>query len=280
MERPPSSIQLITMCLQIALKSKRIIWLPLIGFVINASVSILVLTPLAQYASRSAQLHTLSGSALFEYFIILIVLVFLIHQIIFYINSAVMIFIDQQQQHRSPSILNSLKGALHSLWPMYLWHTFAALIGPWFAIFHIKWIEQDWYKRWVHQLLWIYATFLAHPVITFEKSLPIKTVRRSSALMQQTWGAPLTINYSFGWLITLFQAIALLPAIIALIKHAPLNMLIFAIIVTFILSSFVSVLNSLTRNVLQYVIYIYTKNRVSVQPFTISSLKRLYITRN
>ena len=278
-ERPPSSIQLIRMCLTIALQRRFIIWLPVLGFLLNTLVIVLILTPLARYTDQAIRLHTLSGEKIAEYVIIILFLVFITHQIIFFINSAVMIFIEQQQSS-TPSLRQSCYTALQTVWPMYLWHSFAAIFGFWFVLFHLKWMEFPWYQRWVNKMNWIYATFLVHPIVTFEKRLPIEAVKCSAQLMEQTWGTPLTINYSFGWFVSILQFIALLPIIITLILHTNLPMLITALIISLLLSCLVSILNSLTRNVLQYVLYVYAKQQKAFPPFIEDQLKRLYLRRN
>jgi hypothetical protein len=61
---------------------------------------------------------------------------------------------------------------------------------------------------------WTLITFLAAPVIAFEGTGPVETLRRSSSLFRQKWGQQVTGNIAIGGLVFVF---GMLPSILLVV---------------------------------------------------------------
>jgi len=119
-------------------------------------------------------------------------------------NCALAACVQMRQAGETPSIVAGLRRAGARVHVIFLWALLTSTVGR-----ILKGFEQrsGWTGRIVLGLIgvsWSLATFLIVPVLVMEDGGVFDSLRRSAALVRQTWGEQIISGIAFGWYALLF----------------------------------------------------------------------------
>ncbi len=119
-------------------------------------------------------------------------------------NCALAACVQMRLAGQTPSIAAGIRRAASRGHVIFLWALLTSTVGRILQLFEQR---AGWTGRIVLGLFgvsWNLATFLIVPVIVMEDSGVLDSLRRSSALLRQTWGEQIISGIAFGWLGLLF----------------------------------------------------------------------------
>lgn len=235
----------------------------------------LILIPLTPYE----HLHVLTKTQwqhFLGWYVVFLIVIFLIHLIAHIFTAALMICAYDYFSQKNTGIATALNITLKRFWLIYLWTQYAGTVG---IIIHLF---QNYLKRFhviqqlLHNLFWKTAIYFVVPVIMIEKSGPIKTLKRSSSLINQTWGSPVLGNFGFYSWFLLLRLLATLPFLIGFFHGGRTNLII-GWFTTASLFMIISIIHSSTKTIMMTALYLYaTEKRISA-PFDQKSLESAFV---
>jgi hypothetical protein len=151
-------------------------------------------------------------------YVLLFLFYFANYFVIVFFNSALVACAIGRFRGNSPTVGDGLRVAVARIPQIVAWALLSATIG-----LILKAIESSSEKagQFVSGLLgmgWSIVTFFVVPVLVMEKASPWEAIKRSTALLKQTWGAALSAHCGSGLVFFVVLLVALIPllALIAL----------------------------------------------------------------
>ena len=117
-----------------------------------------------------------------------------------FFNCALAACVQMRFAGQTPTIADGLKRALARVHAILLWSLLTSMVGRLLAILEQRVGIVGRIATAVVGLSWNLATFLIVPVLVMEDRGVIDSVRRSAALLRQTWGEQLISGIWFGWM--------------------------------------------------------------------------------
>jgi hypothetical protein len=130
--------------------------------------------------------------------------------VIVFFNSALVACAVIRFRGDNPTLKDGLGAAMERLPQIFGWALVAATVG---VILRVIEGRSERVGRIVASLLgmgWSIVTFFVVPVIVIEKAGPITAVKRSTAILKNTWGEALTANFGIGMIAFLLNIPAFL----------------------------------------------------------------------
>lgn len=122
-----------------------------------------------------------------------------------FFNCALAVCVQMRFAGQESTIAEGLNGAFARIHTIFLWAMFSATVGQ-----CLQWLQSR--AGFIGRIIigfagfgWGMATFLMVPVLVMEDRGVLDSVRRSAALLRQTWGEQLISGLAFGWLALLFS---------------------------------------------------------------------------
>jgi len=254
---------------------KKLFLFPLLSTLIVILVLTAIVTPLTQREQAVELMNKGHLHRVFWFYVILLIFIFIMHQIIFYFNSAMTYCILQYFNEKNPSLKEGFKNANNSFFHFFLWNLFAATTGIFFNLFQRHLRQYRFYKNLFRGLRWSIATYMAIPVILIKNTTPLNTIKCSRDLIQQTWGTQLRANFGFIGIIVLTRIVAIIPLIIALALGGKTNIIIAAFIAVGI-NLIAGMINSSTRTILCSALYFFAAEKRVAPGFSEKLLKQAF----
>ena len=205
---------------------KKLFVFPLLASLLVVLLLTAVITPLTQHEKSLQLMERGHLHHVLWFYVILLVFLFIMHQITFYFNSALTHCTQQYFKKKTPSLRAGIQMANRRFFQFYLWHLFAATFGIIFNLFQGQVRKYPFYEKTFQGLRWTVATYFAIPVILSNKTGPINTIKQSAQLMRKTWGINLKTNFGFLFFLFIARLLALIPLIVGLHTGGKINIII------------------------------------------------------
>lgn len=270
--------QLIQQSMQVVRHNKKLIILPLISSLIILVLMAFIIGPVIRY--EKAQILLAKGQThvvIFAYLILLLFL-FVTHQIFFHFNAALTHCTNQYFKNNSVSIKEGLKAANQHFFQLYNWNSYAGTVGIFINLFQSILKKLPFYERVFCDLRWNIATYFVIPVIMLEKTGPVQTVKRSANLVRKTWGTNLRTHFGFLPLLLLARFLSLFPLIIGLIGGSRSSIII-GTAITIIFVIIITMISSATRTILACALHRYAAEGVIAPEFSEQLIKKAFVKR-
>lgn len=275
-KRVKHSGQLIHQSLRLVIKQKKLIVLPFLSSITMLIILALVVTPFVNYEKAQLALQKNETHLIAWAYVILLLLLFVIHQIALYFSAALTYCVNVHIHGKSVQLIKGIKNANSHFIQLYNWNSFAGTIGIFLMLFQ-KWLRNfSFHKKMFKGLSWFIATYLVIPVIMSEKTGPIKSIKRSAELIHATWGENLKTNFGIIPLLVFARFLTMVPLIIGFIKGTHQDIII-GTVLTIALVIIVTTISSITHTVLACVLYLYTSKNKIVPEFNEKLIKNAFI---
>ena len=240
---------------------KELLIFPIISLVVVSLVSLTFLVPgffmfgPGESASRANWTNPL---------FILFLLVFYLAQytVIFFCNTALVGAAMIRLDGGDPSVSDGFRIASERMGKIVAYAFISATVGMFF-----RWLsEKGLLGRLVAGLIgltWNIATYLVVPVLVVEDVGPVEAIKRSAALLRQSWGEQIAghvgISAVFG-LVTLGVMLAAVPVIIAVAALKSLLLIIGAVLMLIVILMGLGLLSSALNGIYTAAVYRYATN--------------------
>jgi hypothetical protein len=184
---------------------------------ISGVVSLLILLLSAGVLSVGGAFEGTSGTeASFRTadYLMFALIYFVLSFTVIYFNAALVAGAHDVLEGREATLSSSLDAAYAQLPTIFGWACFTTTIGLIIerirsggGVFAIA--------GWILDAIWAYATYFVVPVLVIEGLSPFGALKRSTGLIDQTWGKALVANFGFGIAYVLLAVIAVLPVVVA-----------------------------------------------------------------
>jgi len=213
-----ASYSLVCDCLRLLRKDPELILFPLMSGLAMIGVTATYLLPLQNSAWSGSEgfLSTMENDVNrllnepIAWFLIFLYY-FANYFVITFFNSALVACAVIRAEGGDPTVVTGLRFAISRLPQILGWAAVAGTVGT-----ALQFLESrsDIATRWVSSLLgfvWSLATFFVIPVVVVEKVGPFTAVRRSMAVMKETWGELLVAGVTLGPIKALCVLLCFLP---------------------------------------------------------------------
>ncbi len=205
-ERFHRSIQLLKESYAIIKDEKRIMLFPLISFAISACIMISLFL-IIYFDSKDTVFANKSYDSYYEFLVISYLAVFFVGT---FFNACLMSCAQIRINGGRPTLKDGLHNATRNLHKIILWSLISGTVS---IILRVVGGRSGLIVRIVRAIIgaaWDVATFLALPIMIFEETSVIGSIKKSMHLLKKTWGENLIGEGSIG----IIAVILLLPAIL------------------------------------------------------------------
>jgi hypothetical protein len=238
----------------------------------------LIVAPLWYFLGQ----HWIPGQALhteeIAIFMLILALLFISNLIILFCNTALVATTMAYCKQQPIKLSLGFKAATICFPQIVTWTLFNTTIGPILRFFQTRVSQISFLTNSLAGITWSVICYLVTPIIVIEKSWPLTTVKRSSSLLQQTWGTFLVSNLGLGTIAFCARLIAIIPLIIGFCLGNFIDKIIGSSI-SVILLFLIAIFNIAIHNVLRCVIYRYAVDKEIVPPFSLTSLEHIFRQR-
>lgn len=216
-ERFENSLTIMWECVAALRKDPELVVFPLLsGLSLAAVVATFVLpldgtpySPQLLFSDEGAAANRLATDPVA--WLILFCYYFLNYFVISFFNAALIACVVVRMHSGDPGVMTGIRFAMNRLPQIISWALLAATVG---VLLRILESERRIGTRIVAAILgvgWSLATFFVVPAMVIEKVGPVDAVRKSIAVMSETWGELLIARLSLGPVKTVFFLLALAP---------------------------------------------------------------------
>ena len=206
--------------------NKKLIAFPLISTIILGIV-------LASFAGgiftalggELAKVENLSDT---QRYLLLFLFYLISYEIILFFNTALIHCSFMVFNGEEPTLKAGLAFSCKKLWTIFIWGVISAIVGVILRIIEDKNEKVAAIIAGILGMLWSVLTFFVLPVMVYENQGVFSAIKRSSALLKDTWGERVGANFAFGLIgILIFVVIGIPVALL----FGSLNILAAAVVV-------------------------------------------------
>lgn len=258
---------------------KRLFFFPVLGYLCKYALFIGVITPFIKNKEAIVAAQNKLSPLYFLFIIVSFMLfLFIINLILFFFNSSVienlLHFIKFKKE---ASLTFGFKQAIKNYWRVYLWAMYAGTFGVCVNLIPSK---SEYFKktrRFLHYNHWSIASLFALIQVIDKKYGPIATLKKSSQLVNDTWGQKLRPAFSVLGLFMLLRTVAFLPVgCFIVFTHNQHTALIIGGGITLSLLLLTSTFYQMLNTTVRVVCYCYASEGVIAKPFTKELIDNLY----
>ena len=136
-----------------------------------------------------------------------------------FFNCALAACVQQDFAGQRSTLGDGLRRAASRIHTILLWSLVSATVGRVFDALESRAGLVGRLVVWFAGLGWSMATFLIVPVLVMEEQGVMDSIKRSAALLRQTWGEQLISGLAFGWLGLLFAVPGILLGVLGANGH-------------------------------------------------------------
>jgi hypothetical protein len=198
---------------------------------------------------------------------------------VIYFNSALVFVACGRLNGETPTIGDGLAAANDHLPSIFGWSCFATTIG--LIIEQLRSGDGLIFKviGWIVSAIWAYATFFVVPVLVMEGVSPFAALKRSTGLIQDTWGKQLISNWSFFVAYLALFAVALLPLVFAFAISTALGVAVALLFSAPVLIGGVVVLVAM-EGIFRAALYLFATGNLTSKAFPEQVLRLAYVGKN
>jgi hypothetical protein len=179
----------------VLMKDKELMLFPVISSVLSILVFVSFCIPVALLYKDNNAASLESGLGV----VILFVFYFITNFIIVFSNTAMLHCASIRFKGGDPVFMDGIKAGIENLGPIALWAVLSGTIG--IILAQIEDRLGEFVGGIIRKLVggaWAVITFFAVPVMIFEKTNPIEAIKRSTKIIQKTWGESLAAYIGMG----------------------------------------------------------------------------------
>lgn len=186
--------------------------------------------------------------------------------VIVFFNSAIISCAIIRLQGGDPTLADGFNAALSRLHFIAGWALLSATIGLILRILEDRNKKAGAVIAGVLGMAWTVMTFLAVPVLVSEKLGPIAALKRSSALLRETWGNQLVGNFGFGVL----YCVSVIPGVLLIMAGMTMGkvLLYISLVVGILYFVLVGLIQSTLQAIFQAAVYLYASDRLTEGDFS------------
>ena len=203
-DRIVNSFSLLCDCVKVLRKDPELVLFPLMSCLAIIAVAASFLLPLQNSEWSLQTISSLDEHSFRQQFnepltwCLVFLFYFASYFVITFFNSALVACVVVRAEGGDPTVVTGLRFALSRLPQILGWSAVASTVGT-----LLKFLESrsESSGRWVSALVgfaWSLATFFVVPVIVVENAGPLAAIRRSMAVMKETWGELLVAGITLG----------------------------------------------------------------------------------
>lgn len=258
--------KLLKQSLSIMLANKKLFILPLLNGIIVLLLLTMILTPLYHFEYLHQPLTKRQIHEFLWLYLIFLLFLFICNVITFSFKCALIGCLQNYFDGKCPKLRVGIKKTISIFWPIYWWTSYVSTVGILINLSQNKLKNFHYFRELFAGQNWKIASFLILPIIVYEKLWPMAVFRRSTKLINDTWGAPAFANFSFTTLILLLRLVALIPLLVGVLIGGSI-IIIISVLVTTILFLLISAVNSSTYTVLSCAVYLYASKKTIPKHF-------------
>ena len=197
--------------------------------------------------------------------------------VILFFNSALISCAIIRFRGGNPTVSDGLRAAWHRLPQIFNWALVSATVG---FVLRIVESQSERFGQIISGLfgsMWSLMTYFVLPVLVVERTGPVDAVKRSMALMRETWGEMLVASVGIGMIVF----VAILPAIgmivVGFMSGALLGGVLLTVGVLLLLGIFL--VSSALESILQAALYLFAAEGTSPPQFDNSLLESAFRSR-
>ena len=200
---------------------------PLLGYLCKYAIFAVIITPLIHHKELILQRHVMPLQTSLLLIISFTLLLFVVNALLFFFNSAIIDTLLHYCRHqRRPSVAFGFTQALRNTWRVFTWALFTGTIG---VVVNLIPRNSQYFQRirqWLGFNHWQIASQFGLIYMLDQRLWPLTAMRRSSQLVQRTWGTQLHQHYALSWLFIICRLAAFVPIIIGTYSHSHLALVI------------------------------------------------------
>jgi len=208
---------------QVLKKDKELLLFPLLSAICCLIVIASFVIPLVVTGYWEPPAEEATAADQVAYYAMLFLFYFVNYFVIIFFNSAIVACAVIRLRGGDPTVGDGIRAAMSRLPVIAGWALISATVGL------ILRIIEDRSKK-VGQIVaallgtaWAVMTYLAVPVLVIEKTGPIETFKRSTALLKNTWGEQLVGGFAFGVVFFFLSLPAALFVVLGFVGGSPVT---------------------------------------------------------
>lgn len=256
--------------------NKKLLLFSGIAALLQIAASLLIFLPLSHHEDfllHAAQPQMANLKLALIIFAVILLLFLILHMITFSFNAAILACSMKYLQNEPYQLRQGFKTLLKKLWPLLCFKVTADTAGvviQFLEYWHDDWLKTAFVEKQLSGLFWRISCALVLPVMVFENSGPIQSIKRSAFLIRNAWGMVLTPRVGISAVIVPIQLLMLIPLLIAFLIGGKIILIVGAII-TGIFILIVGMLSTTTQTILLGALYLFAIGK-NVGPYFDSEL--------
>jgi hypothetical protein len=264
-------------CLRVLRQDKELVVFPVLSGLACLIVLISFALPLWATSNATGIADGAESIVTVVHYVVLFAFYLVNYLVILFFNSALISCAIIRFRGGNPTVSDGLRAAWNRLPQIFSWALVSATVG---FVLRIVESQSERFGQIISALLggmWSLMTYFVLPVLVVERTGPVDAVKRSMAMMRETWGEMLVASVGIG----LIVFVAILPAIglivLGLMGGALLGGVLVAVGVLLLLV--VSLVSSALQSILQAALYLFAAEGTSPPQFDRSLLEGAFRTR-
>ena len=272
-------LQLTKLSLQILRQHKQLLLFPFISTATCLTLVSLLVTPSWYFIGQQWAHRQVLYAKEIEVIILILAILFLCNIVILFCNAA-LIATTMAYCQQKPIKLSAGFKAANACFPQIIqWTLFNTTIGATLRFLQTRVHRLSILSSTLADMTWSVICYFITPILVMEKTTPLQSIKRSSQLLQATWGHSLVSNVGLGFILFFTQLLMLVPAVIGF-YFGGFTVKIIGSTISAILLFLVTIFNSAIHNTLRCVFYYYAKEKNIVPPFDKTLLDHVFRQRH
>lgn len=203
---------------------------------------------------------------------------FIFNLITIFFNAAMIASVAHYFKTNEVNLKLGLKKARACLPHILGWTIFSTTVGFFIRLFQSNSGRIGAIASLLMGLSWTIISYFIIPILVFEKTGPIKSLKRSANLAKETWGPSLTSNLGLALIINLVRLMTFIPLVIGIYFGDSLDK-IMGLLVTLFLMIVVNIVSTALGNILHSTLYLYATEKNIFGPFNEQFVTQAFRTR-
>jgi len=264
-------------CLQVLRQDKELVVFPVLSGLACLIVMISFALPLWASSTDGGMADGAESIVTVVHYVVLFAFYLVNYLVILFFNSALISCAIIRFRGGNPTVSDGLRAAWNRLPQIFSWALVSATVG---IVLRIVESQSERFGQIISALLgsmWSLMTYFVLPVLVVERTGPVDAVKRSMAMMRETWGEMLVASVGVG----LIVFVAILPAIGLIVLGFMSGALLGGVLVVVgvLLLLVIFLVSSAMQSILQAALYLFAAEGTSPPQFDSSLLECAFRSR-
>ena len=224
------SWQLIKESMAVLKQDKHLVVFPIISGIFTIILFALLMVP--AYFITGASGGEIENAYLF--YVFFFVYYFAASFVVIFFNTGLIACVQIRLSGGEPSFSDGIQYATDNIGKIFAWAMITASVGMILRMIRERAGILGAIFATIIGIAWNLITFFVIPVIIFEGSGAIESIRRSASLFRKTWGENMVIRFSVGFIFGLLALIGIIPVSLAVLTgSAPVIIFVVSVVVLY-----------------------------------------------